>query len=277
MITVTDIHAVDGRVLRMYDTGPVDGGLTVVWHHGSPQTGEPLEPIVTAAARRGIRVLSYARPSYGGSTALPGRNVASAAGDVATVADAAGVDRFAVMGASGGGPHALACAAVLPDRVVAVMEFATLAPFGAPGLDWYAGMAGDGPSLKAAEQGRAARELFEETAEFDADSFVQADYDALDGPWASLGRDVGESEQWGSDGLVSDDLAFVSPWGFDVIGVAAPTLLVHGTLDRVVPWSHSDWLAAHLPDSELWIRDGDGHVSVLNGIPDALDWFAARP
>jgi pimeloyl-ACP methyl ester carboxylesterase len=83
--------------------------FTVVWHHGSPRTGALLEPLQSAAARRGIRLLSYGRPSYGGSSPRPGREVASAAADVAQLADVFGVARFAVMGASGGGPHALAC------------------------------------------------------------------------------------------------------------------------------------------------------------------------
>ena len=120
MTHARDIAVAGGRTVRAYDTGDGAGdALTVVWHHGSPQTGAPLEPLVTAAARRGIRLVTYARPSYGGSTPAPGRDVAAAAGDVARVADALGIERFATMGASGGGPHALACAALLGDRDVA--------------------------------------------------------------------------------------------------------------------------------------------------------------
>jgi pimeloyl-ACP methyl ester carboxylesterase len=133
MTTVQDVRLDDGRTVRVHDTGDTiaSATLTLVWHHGSPQTGAPLAPLVAAAAERGIRLVSYGRPSYGGSTPKPGRDVASAASDVAQLADALGVDRFAVMGASGGGPHALACGALLPDRVIAVACLATLAPFGA--------------------------------------------------------------------------------------------------------------------------------------------------
>lgn len=119
MVSQRDLRLADGRTLRVYDTGARSAAdaPTLLWHHGSPQTGAPIDPLLSAAARRGIRLLSNGRPSYGGSSPNPGRDVASAAGDVAQLADALGVDRFAVMGASGGGPHALACAALLPGQV----------------------------------------------------------------------------------------------------------------------------------------------------------------
>jgi pimeloyl-ACP methyl ester carboxylesterase len=117
MVSERDVRLDDGRTLRVYDRGAdTADAFTVVWHHGSPQTGAPLEPLLAAAARRGIRLVSYARPRYGGSSPNAGRDVASAAADVAQLTDALGVARFAVMGASGGGPHALACAALLPGR-----------------------------------------------------------------------------------------------------------------------------------------------------------------
>jgi pimeloyl-ACP methyl ester carboxylesterase len=278
MTTVQDVRLDDGRTVRVHDTGDTiaSATLTLVWHHGSPQTGAPLAPLVAAAAERGIRLVSYGRPSYGGSTPKPGRDVASAASDVAQLADALGVDRFAVMGASGGGPHALACGALLPDRVIAVACLATLAPFGAEGLDWYAGMAGGGASLRAAEQGRAARVLFEESSEFDPTSFIDRDYAALDGTWSSLGDDVGVASAAGADGLIDDDLAYVAPWGFEVSAITQPVLLAHGDLDRVVPRSHSEWLLRHCPDAELWLRPHDGHVSILDVAPVAMEWLRAR-
>ncbi|HXD61687.1 MAG TPA: alpha/beta hydrolase [Lacisediminihabitans sp.] len=278
MTTVQDVRLDDGRTVRVHDTGDTiaSATLTLVWHHGSPQTGAPLAPLVAAAAERGIRLVSYGRPSYGGSTPKPGRDVASAASDVAQLADALGVDRFAAMGASGGGPHALACGALLPDRVIAVACLATLAPFGAEGLDWYAGMAGGGASLRAAEQGRAARVLFEESSEFDPTSFIDRDYAALDGTWSSLGDDVGVASAAGADGLIDDDLAYVGPWGFEVSTITQPVLLAHGGLDRVVPPAHSEWLLRHCPDAELWLRPHDGHVSILDVAPVAMEWLRAR-
>jgi pimeloyl-ACP methyl ester carboxylesterase len=278
MVETQDVQLPDGRTVRAHDSGDRgrDVRLTIIWHHGSPQTGAPLAPLLAASAARGIRLVSYGRPSYGGSTPRPGRNVASAAEDVAAVADEFGLDRFAVMGASGGGPHALACAALLPDRVGGVVSLAGLAPFDAADLDWFAGMASDGASLRAAMGGRAARELYEATAEFDPASFVERDYDALAGAWSSLGDDVGLASADGSDGLIDDDVAFVTPWGFDAADVRAPLLLVHGGRDRVVPPSHSDWLAAHCPRTELWRRPEDGHVSVLDACPGAMDWLLAH-
>ena len=119
MITELDCDLGGGRTLHAYDAGA--GGaadrLAVFWHHGTPNIGAPPEPLFAAADRLGIRWLSYDRPGYGGSTPSPGRDIASAASFVSTIADALGIERFAVMGHSGGSPHALACAALLADRV----------------------------------------------------------------------------------------------------------------------------------------------------------------
>lgn len=205
MVSKRDVWLTDGRLVRVYDTGGQDASdaLTVLWHHGSPQTGAPLEPLLSAAAARGIRLLSYGRPSYGGSSPHPGRNVASAAADVAQIVDALGVARFSVMGASGGGPHALACAALLPDRVMGVVCLASLAPF-TETFDWYAGMVSDG-GLRAAAAGREARERYAASDEFDESSFTPADWAALKGAWVLLGADAGQADAAGPDGLIDDD------------------------------------------------------------------------
>jgi len=280
MVFIQDLHLRDGRTLRVHDSAAdheLDSAFTVLWQHGSPQTGALLKPLLSAAAARGIRLLSYGRPGYGGSSGLPGRDVAAAAADVEQLADALGIGRFAVMGASGGGPHALACAALLPERVSAVGCLASLAPLDADGFDWFAGMATDGASLRAAQLGRAERTAYEETVEFDPDSFIEADYDALAGPWAALGADVGLASAAGPDGLIDDDLAFVAPWGFPVAEIDVPVLVVQGRRDRVVPPSHGDWLSRRLPRAELWLRPDDGHISVLEACPAVMDWLSARP
>jgi pimeloyl-ACP methyl ester carboxylesterase len=278
-VTETDLELGDGRTLHVYDTGADDSGrlLAVVWHHGTPNIGAPPEPLFPAAARLGIRWVSYDRPGYGGSTPLPGRDVASAAGDVAGIADALGIDQFAVMGHSGGGPHALACAALLPERVLGVVSVAGLAPFGAEGLDWFAGMSDSGAaSLRAAAEGRAAKESYEASgAEYDPE-FTSADHSALSGTWSWLADMVGPAIESGPGGLVDDDLAYVSPWGFDPEQVIAPVLLVHGGRDRVVPSSHSRWLASRCPSAELRLYPEDGHISVLNFSAAALEWLSPR-
>jgi len=276
MVTEHDIPLRDGGSLHAYDTGPdAASPLTLVWHHGSPQTGAPLEPVLAAASARGIRLVSYGRPSYGGSTPRPGRDVASAAADVAAIADALGVDRFAVMGASGGGPHALACAALLPERVTGAVTLAGIGPR-TDDYDWFAGIASPG-GLRAAIDGRAARSAFAEAdQEFDPSQFLPADWAALEERWASLGADAGRAAGAGPDGLIDDDVAFAAPWGFDLAGIVAPVLLVQGEGDRVVPAKHASWLVAHIPRASLWMRLDDGHVSVLDVVPDAMDWLLER-
>lgn len=274
MVSERDLRLEDGRLLRAYDSGGVDDAFTVVWHHGSPQTGAPLDPLLSAAAHRGIRLLSYGRPSYGGSTPCPGRGVASAAADVATIADAFAVARFAVMGASGGGPHALACAALLGGRVTGAVCLAGLAPF-SEDFDWFAGMVSDG-ALRAAVAGREARARYAESQEFDENSFTPADRLALSGAWASLAADAGRAAAAGPDGEIDDDVAFAAPWGFDVTRIDAPVLIVQGGEDRIVPPAHADWLMGHIPRPELWLRPRDGHVSILDACPLAMDWLEAE-
>ena len=270
-----DLHLADGRTLRVHDSGgpQTAGSSTLLWHHGSPQTGTLLEPLIHASARRGIRLVSYGRPSYGGSTPNPGRTVASAAEDVRQIVDALAIERFAVIGASGGGPHALACAALLPDRVVGVVTLACIAPFTVD-YDWYAGMAAPG-GLRAAREGHEARERFAATDEFDPGQFIPADWAALAGTWASLGRDAEHAGTASPDGLIDDDVAFAGPWGFDLATITVPVLLVQGGEDRVVPRAHAEWLLGQIGTAELWLRPRDGHVSVLHAVPVAMDWLRA--
>jgi pimeloyl-ACP methyl ester carboxylesterase len=275
MLTETDLELAGGRALHVYDTGLE--GIPVFWHHGTPNTGEPPAPLFGAAKRLGLRWVSYDRPSYGPSSPLPGRDLASAATDTATVADALGLDRFAVMGHSGGSNHALACAALLADRVLAGVCMAALAPFEAEGLDWFAGMAAGGVAdLQAAAAGRAALAQHFARSEFDPEQFTQADEEALSGEWQWLGGVAGKALQGGIDGMVDDDLAYVAPWGYVPGQVVAPLLLVHGEQDRMVPSSHGRWLAERIPGAELWLRPDDGHISVLSSAEDALAWLAAR-
>jgi pimeloyl-ACP methyl ester carboxylesterase len=280
VVRETDVELGDGRTLHAYDTGAVgaDDRLAVFWHHGTPNIGAPPEPLFEAADRLGIRWVSYDRPGYGGSTPYRDRNVASAAADVAAVADALGIDRFAVMGHSGGGPHALACGVLLPERVLGVVSVSGMAPFGAEGLDYFAGMAdSSAASLRAAAQGREAKERHEATANEDADpGFIPADLAALEGEWSWFISVVRPAVENGPGPLIDDDLAYVSPWGFDPARVRAPTLILHGGKDRAVPVSHGEWLARHGPPAEFWLCPEDGHISALYSGEAAMGWLRKR-
>jgi pimeloyl-ACP methyl ester carboxylesterase len=275
-VTEFDLALSGGRTLHAYDmgSGGAAGRLAVFWHHGTPNIGAPPEPLFAAADRLGIRWVSYDRPGYGGSTPHQGRDVASAAADVSSVADALGLDQFAVMGHSGGSTHALACGALLPERVLGVVSMAGLAPFGAEGLDWFAGMVASGvASLRAAAEGRAAKERFEASAaEYDPE-FTPADLAALSGEWSWLAGVVGPAVEAGPGGLIDDDLAYVAPWGFDPAKAVPPALFLHGGRDGVVPSSHSEWLARRWPLVELRLSPTDGHISILNSATAAMEWL----
>ena len=278
-MTETDLALRDGRTLHIYDTGNGDrtAGFAVFWQHGAPSTGAPPEPLFAAAAERGIRWVSHDRPGYGGSSPHPGRDVSSGAADVASIADALDIDRFAVMGDSGGGPHALACAVVLSRRVLATVCISAPAPFGAEGLDWFAGMTPSGAAeFRAAAAGRAALEAYLASAEFDPQVFTPADHAAAFGIWAWVGTVAAQALATDQGGMVDDDLAYVTPWGCDPTQIRTPVLFVHGAQDRLVPSSHATWLAHHCRTAELWLRPDDGHVSILNSSVMALDWLCER-
>lgn len=275
MMTETDLTLDDGRTLHVYDTG-VSGGdalLAVFWHHGSPNIGAPPEPLLEASERLGIRWVSHDRPGYGGSTPLLGRNVASVAPDVARIADALGIARFAVMGHSGGGSRALACGALLPERVLGIVCVAGMAPFDAEGLDWFAGFGPNGEAeLRAAAAGRAALEkhLAEPSGEA---GFTPEDEAALASEWSWFLDVVRPAVAGGMGGFIEDDLAGVGAWGFDPADIVAPVLFVHGAQDRVVPPSHAEWLARRCPAAELRLLPGDGHISVMRAGAEALAWL----
>jgi pimeloyl-ACP methyl ester carboxylesterase len=272
-----DIALPDGRTLHAYDTGPAGAPLAAVWHHGTPNIGPPPMPLFADAERLGIRWIGYDRPGYGGSTPQPDRDVASAAADVAAVADAAGAERFAVMGHSGGGPHALSCAALLPDRVIASVAISSLAPFDADGLDWFAGMwPNDEATLRAAAAGREEKERFEASPPEGGPGFTDADQAALAGDWSWFMSVVDPALASGPGAMIDDDLAYVSPWGFDPATIGSPVLLLHGGEDRIAPVSHAEWLARRIRGAELRVHAGDGHISVLRAAPAALDWLAKQ-
>jgi pimeloyl-ACP methyl ester carboxylesterase len=277
MRTESDLVLADGRLLHVHDSGPDAGELAVFWHHGTPQTGRLPDPMVAAGAELGIRWVSLDRPGYLTSSPLPDRDIAAVAADAAAVADELGIARFAALGYSGGGPHALACAALLPDRVLAVGCLAALAPRDAAGLDFFAGMAPAGVAeLHAAEQGREALARHLATIDFDPEQFTPADHAALAGEWSSVGQGAMHASSGGPEGMLADNLAYVRPWGFDPATITVPILLAHGDADRVVPFAHGEWLAEHCRTAELLRSPGDGHVSIHRRHRHALEWLIDR-
>ena len=288
MVTEADVHLADGRTLHVYDTradgsagGPGGAGssVAVFWHHGSPNVGSPPEPLFAAAEANDLRWVSYDRPGYGGSGPHDGRAVASAAADVAAIADALGIGRFAVFGHSGGGPHALACAALQPERVIAAVSVSAPAPFDADGLDWFAGWSpGIAAEHQAATGGRAALEAHWASAKTEEMGafFTRADMAALAGSWSWLGRVAGQAIEQGNEGYLEDTLASVQPWGFRTAAISVPVLVMHGAKDKMVPCAHGQWLAAHCPAADLRIVPDAGHITVLDSAPEALTWLATR-
>jgi pimeloyl-ACP methyl ester carboxylesterase len=276
-VSEQDVALPDGRTLHIYDTGAGAADRTVVWHHGTPNVGLPPKPLFVTSEELGIRWVSYDRPGYGGSTPNGGRDVASAAHDVRAILDALEIDTCTVMGHSGGGPHALACAALLPGRVRGALSVSGLAPYDAEGLDYFAGMAPAGVgSLHAAAEGRPARTAYEESSSEEDIGFIAADEQALSGEWSWFLEVVRPALAQGPDAMIDDDVASTAPWGFDVRRIEVPVLVVHGRADRMVPADHGEWLAAAIPGAEARIFPGDGHISVMHAAPDALRWLAQQ-
>jgi pimeloyl-ACP methyl ester carboxylesterase len=285
------VRTSDGRTLRVVSDGD-PGGLPVLVQQGTPMDGSLYGPHAGDARRRGIRLLGYDRPGYGGSTAQPGRTVADCARDVETIADAFGLERLAVWGISGGGPHALACGALLGGRVVAVASLGSVAPADAEGLDWTAGMGEDNiEEFGAAQEGRdaLARYLEEKRTERLAGDAIElreelrtlltpVDAAALTGEFAVfLDQSMRGALDAGIDGWLDDDLAFAAPWGFDVGAVGVPVLVWHGDHDLFVPPAHGGWLAERLPKVDARLSADDGHLTLITRrIPDVHAWLAER-
>jgi pimeloyl-ACP methyl ester carboxylesterase len=270
-----DVRVGDGRVLHVYDSAPRDGGrIPVVWHQGTPNLGAPPEPLFAAADRLGLRWVSFDRPGYGGSTVAPGRTTSSVAGDVTVVADALGIDQFAAMGYSGGGCYALGCAAVLGDRVRAVLTLAAIAPYGAGEFDWFAGMVPSGvAALGTAAAGREVRAALSASGFAYEAQFTADDLALFEGPWGWLGNVAGPALDAGPYGQIDDDVSYTHSWGCDPGDIDAPVLLLHGTEDRIIPASHGSWLATHCPTAQLRLGEGDSHFTIVNRAESGLEWL----
>ncbi|HEX6872007.1 MAG TPA: alpha/beta hydrolase [Micromonosporaceae bacterium] len=285
--TEHEIRTPDARVLRVFEAGDPDGDLVVV-HHGTPCSGRLAAWWAADARARGIRLVGYDRPGYGGSTRMPGRRIADAAMDAAAIADALGVDRFRTWGVSGGGPHALACAALLPDRCIAAAAIASVAPYQAAGLDWLDGMGTDnvdefGAAVAgAATLGPYLTEASREVVAAGPIGLAEALRSLLPPvDVAVLTGEVGSFVyHWMAGGLtdghlgwLDDDLAVVDAWGFDLGAIPVPVLLVQGRQDLMVPFAHGAWLADQIPGVTTRFTDDDGHLTLLRDVAAAHAWL----
>ena len=287
-------HAVtarDGRALQVFEAG-AEGGAPIVYHHGTPSGGDLFDLWVEDAAARGARLIGYDRPGYGGSDPHVGRSIADAAADVAAIADALGFERFVTWGISGGGPHALACATLLGDRVAAAASLAGVAPPDAEGLDWQGGMGElnqvefdkvrEGPEALEAWLREEARELLSAGPEGLMESMRTIigppDVAVLGEGLASfllgsMQRALGERV----DGWRDDDLAFLTDWGFDPAKIAVPVQVWQGEQDVMVPPSHGRWLAEHVGNADPHVTAEDGHLTLMvNRAPRVQGWLLER-
>jgi len=289
--TVHRIRTSDGRTIRAFDGGAPDGA-PFIFHHGTPLCGRLEAQVVNDAAVHGLRVITYDRPGYGESSRLPGLRVGSSAVDTRTVADHFELGRFATAGVSGGGPHVLAAAALLPDRVVAAAVVAGDAPFDAEDLDWFDGM-GD---LNTEERDvmQQGEEAYHAYLRAQAAEHAGSTPDELREAMASLlspvdstalTRDViehmhatmTEALAVGIEGWADESEAVYEPWGFDVASIEVPVRIWHGEHDRFVPVAHGRWLAQHIPGAEFDLRPDDGHVSLIESSPSEMHaWLAER-
>jgi len=281
------IPAGSGRELCVELAGDPHGQPILV-HTGEPMSRRLYGGWTADAGQKGIRLIGYDRPGYGGSTAYPGHTVASGAQDVRAIAGALGYDRLGIWGISGGGPYALACAALRPDMAVAVATVASLAPYGIEGFDYFAGMGESNvesfklffsdPDASRRELREGREEILaatpEQFAEILRDLLSPADAEALTGDvarWLTETHKIAVSP--GDQGWWDDGAAHLTNWGFDVHDIRVPVKIWHGRRDRMVPVQHGEWLAANVPGVEADISDHDGHITMIGRIGEIHDWL----
>jgi pimeloyl-ACP methyl ester carboxylesterase len=271
-----EVAAGDGRRLEVSVAGPADG-RPLIFHTGTPSAGVVFAPLLEQGADRRMRHVCYCRPGYGDSDRATGRTVADCAADVVAIADRLGLDEFLTIGWSGGGPHALACAALLPERTIAAATIAGVAPFDAEGIDFLAGMGEENlAEFAAAQEGEAALAAFiapegaelasvtgEDVAAAMGDLISDVDRRALTGAFADYFAEISRGAvRHGPWGWVDDDLAFIADWGFELGAIERPGTIWQGAQDRMVPFSHGRWLASHVAGAEARLLEDEGHISL---------------
>ncbi|WP_327247580.1 alpha/beta fold hydrolase [Streptomyces sp. NBC_01320] len=280
------IHTEDGRALAVEHYGNPHGS-PVFLLHGTPGSRLGPAPRSSVLYRLGIHLITYDRPGYGASHRLPRRSVAHVAADVTAIADALGIGRFAVVGRSGGAPHALACAALLPERTARTAALVGLAPRDAQGLDWFDGMtesnvreyinaAAGHHQLTAALERRSASiraDPMGSVADMhrglpDSDRGIVSDT----GIRAMLVRNFAEGLRNSADGWVDDVMSFSKDWGFRPEDITSPVLLWHGEDDVFAPVQHTRWLAERIPGAELVVERGAAHFGALRVLTRVLSW-----
>jgi pimeloyl-ACP methyl ester carboxylesterase len=279
------VHSQDGRDIEVLMEGP-DSGPVLIFHDGTPTAAVPFPPLSTPAAERGLRTVTFSRPGYAASTPQPRRSVAGVVADTAAILDTLGEERFLTIGWSGGGPHALACAALLPNRCMAAATLASVAPYGVAGLDWLAGMGPEnieefGAAIDGEERlnpylEREAAGLREVTGSDVAAALgglvSEVDKRALTGEYAEIMAETfRRAVSAGIAGWRDDDLAFTRPWGFDLSTIRVPVAIWQGDEDRMVPFAHGKWLAANIPGALARLLPGDGHLSLVTHLESILD------
>lgn len=257
----------------------------MLFQPGTPAPPVRWESLERSAADHGLRVVSYARPGYSGSTRFEGRSVGDAARDIAAVMDFLGADTFVTLGHSGGGPHALACAALLGERCAAAATLASVAPYDGFDRGWTSGMALenveefsvviDEPDRLESYLSTQLDSLSGVTSKDVAEAFdglvSQVDVAAITGEIAELC--AGWVRRAAADGLfgwVDDDFAVVSPWGFDLDSIDVPVTVWQGREDRMVPFEHGRWLADHIPSARPRLFADEGHISLMTNRLDEI-------
>lgn len=285
---VTEVSTPDGRTLEVLTGGAVDG-FPMLLHGGQPSAAVPFGPLDQVAADRGLRLVTWSRPGYGGSTPRPAGDdtrVADDVTDTVAVLDSLDLDEFITLGWSGGGPRALACAALLPDRCRAAASLAGVAPYDAEGLDWFAGMAPENVAeYTAAAQGPEAYQEYlerefvpvlsasaDEVAAALGELVTPVDRAAITGDFAGwLSETFRRAGAQGVVGMRNDGLTVMRPWGFDLADIRVPVAIWQGRQDAMVPFAHGEWLAGHVPGARVHLLDQHGHLSLFAEIDAILD------